>query len=389
MPFIYPSPQATLPDIAITWKDDVGNLIDMTTATFLVQVSLSTDLSQSLITKTTGVIGAATAPNVTIQWATGELSVLSSGRWYIHVTADVGGTVYSMSEFLYIEGDTIRGGPCEAWVTASDLQDCANQIPAGADACDLQLAAQLATENLWRFSGRQFGGLCIDRIRPCIGLNCGYDGVISVDSGYGYTGWAGGRGGVGYPSVPYRRNGEWFNAAGCAGGRCLLPCITLPGPVHSVNQVIVDGLVLDPSQYKVSGYRQLCRTDGDKWPCHQDLALESTEVGTFEVTWTRGTPVPETAKRMARIYALRRLPWLVCDAEACGSVTAEQVAAMSADGVVTDFMQQSGDTPALFMRTGIRIVDEWLGSVNPKKRRRRARIGRADNSARMSRKFTS
>jgi hypothetical protein len=378
VPFTYPSPESTLPDIEITWYDDAGNLIDMTAATFLVQVSLSDDLSASLITKAAGITGAATAPNMTVQWSAGELSVLSSGRWYFHATATVGGVVYTMSDFLYIEGDTIRLGPCETWVTASDLQDCAAQLPAGAEACDLQLAAQYATENLWRFSGRQYGGLCVDRVRPCIGVNCLYDGVVTLDglsNGYRYS----------YPSIPTRRSGEWRNIPLCAGGRCHLPCIVLPGPVHSILQVLVDGVVLDPSRYEIAGHRQLCRTDGDKWPCHQDMSLDATETGTFEVTWTRGTPVPDVAKRMARIYALRRLLPMICEANDCNPA-AENVEIMSADGVTVDFLDTNDETR--HMRTGIPVVDEWLNSVNPYKRTRRARVYRADNPARASRKFT-
>lgn len=77
---------AELPDLAIEWRDRDGNLIDFSSGwTFTVKVG--TDLATAF-TKTTGITGAATSPNVLVQWATsGELSTLAAGQYRIELTA--------------------------------------------------------------------------------------------------------------------------------------------------------------------------------------------------------------------------------------------------------------------------------------------------------------
>jgi len=76
---------------------------------------------------------------------------------------------------------------------------------------------------------------------------------------------------------------------------------------------------------------------------------------------------------------------MICEANDCNPA-AENIDLMSADGVTVDFLGTNEETR--HMRTGIPVVDEWLNSVNPYKRTRRARVYRADNPARASRKFT-
>jgi hypothetical protein len=271
-------------------------------------------------------------------------------------------------------------GPCQLWTTVEAVRACAPAVPDDVTDEQVELAVMLASQNLYRFAGRQYGGLCQDSVRPCVGVNCGMDGVVSLGagalSGFRYH----------YPSLPQRLGREWENVSLCAGQKCMLPCVVLPGPVVSIDEVLVDGAVVDPSAYEISGYRKLCRTDGGKWPCGQDMSLPTTSVGTMQVDWTRGTPVDVVASQMATIYARRRLLPLICETGACGDVTDEGIDLMSADGVTTDFYDTND--PAGFMRTGIRIVDEWLDGINPKRRTRRMRIGRADNPARASRKFT-
>jgi len=68
-----------LPDAAITWRDRNNAIIDFSTGhTFSLKVG--TPGSAALLTKSTGITGAATSPNVTIAWATsGELNTLTTG----------------------------------------------------------------------------------------------------------------------------------------------------------------------------------------------------------------------------------------------------------------------------------------------------------------------
>lgn len=73
---------AELPDLTLTWRDSAGVLIDFTSAyTFTVKVGVPG--SAAVFTKTTGITGAATDPNITIAWATtAELSTLTVGTTY-------------------------------------------------------------------------------------------------------------------------------------------------------------------------------------------------------------------------------------------------------------------------------------------------------------------
>ena len=64
-----------LPDDAITWYDSNDNVVDFS-AGWTFTAKLGAPASPAVITKTTGITGAATSPNVTIAWTTAELSSL-------------------------------------------------------------------------------------------------------------------------------------------------------------------------------------------------------------------------------------------------------------------------------------------------------------------------
>ncbi len=70
--FVYLSTQES-PAIQLTWKDSTGTPIDFSSGyTFKVMVS---QLSTSLVNKTSGITGASTAPNITISWSANELNI--------------------------------------------------------------------------------------------------------------------------------------------------------------------------------------------------------------------------------------------------------------------------------------------------------------------------
>lgn len=78
---------ADLPDLPITWQDSAGAVIDFSTG-YTFEVRVGSRGSAAAFSKTTGITGAATAPNLTIQWATsGELNTLAAGRYSVQVTA--------------------------------------------------------------------------------------------------------------------------------------------------------------------------------------------------------------------------------------------------------------------------------------------------------------
>jgi hypothetical protein len=67
-----------LPSITIDWYVD-GVLIDLTGHTFRLRVGRG---DTATVEKTTGISGAATSPNVTIDWSDGELATLDGGTTY-------------------------------------------------------------------------------------------------------------------------------------------------------------------------------------------------------------------------------------------------------------------------------------------------------------------
>lgn len=69
-----------LPSLAVTWKDSDGNLIDLTSHTFRLRLALN---GVTALEKTIGITGASTDPNITIDWAVGELDNLTGGEVYL------------------------------------------------------------------------------------------------------------------------------------------------------------------------------------------------------------------------------------------------------------------------------------------------------------------
>jgi hypothetical protein len=78
---------AELPDAAITWLDSSGDIIDYSSG-WGYQIKVGTVGGSALFTKTTGITGAATAPNVTVTWGTAaELSTLDAGFYTVQLKA--------------------------------------------------------------------------------------------------------------------------------------------------------------------------------------------------------------------------------------------------------------------------------------------------------------
>ena len=73
--------------------------------------------------------------------------------------------------------------------------------------------------------------------------------------------------------------------------------VKLAGSVREVSEVKIDGVVIDPSEYRVDKEKYLVRladADGNHqaWPGCQRLDLADTEADTFSVTYTYGQEPP-------------------------------------------------------------------------------------------------
>lgn len=74
------------PAVYISWSDKDGNLIDFSTG-YTFEVKLAVDATTApVLVKTTGITGAATSPNITITWASGDLNV-TPGTYRLYLKA--------------------------------------------------------------------------------------------------------------------------------------------------------------------------------------------------------------------------------------------------------------------------------------------------------------
>jgi hypothetical protein len=151
-------------------------------------------------------------------------------------------------------------------------------------------AMEYAKTIIWAATGRQFG-LCEMTIRPC--------GRVCKDcpDGWYYDGagtW-----------TPYIWNGDWHNCwCGSSGPGGCCTCdpdcqVYLPGPVHSIVSVQVDGATLPVTgddgtyNYFVLDQQWLVRVDSTMcWPDCSDQNLAPGSLDAFEVTYMRGKAVP-------------------------------------------------------------------------------------------------
>ena len=148
----------------------------------------------------------------------------------------------------------------------------------------LDEAMLVASDVLWNLTGRKWAGVCTDTIRPQAQWR-NFDGPRrwwpSVVSGTTYPwGWC-----------SCHRGRE----TGCAS----VPEIRLPsGPVvPDAITVKIDGLEF--FDFRLDDHRFLVRTDGEGWPCCQNLLLDDSEDGTWSVTYDFGRRPPIGGRRAA------------------------------------------------------------------------------------------
>lgn len=281
-----------------------------------------------------------------------------AGMWRYRGTG-TGAVVAAGDSVFYVVG---YGLPCQPWVDEATVRDCCTGITATQD---LAYPILVASDILWRLSGRQFGGLCALTVRPC-------------------SSYAGG--GEGYPTnVGLGEWTEWgwplWSIGGCA---CNSPrecgCARLSeiklgaSPIAYVSQVLVDGIVLPASSYRVDDRRWLVRLadpDGtaQSWPCCQSLELPTTAVGTFAVTFTAGEPPPPSGVMAATDLACQI-------GLACAGSTAcklpQRLQSLTRQGVSASFYD-----PQNFLtegRTGLYLVDLFLQATNPHRLERRSAV---------------
>jgi hypothetical protein len=197
-------------------------------------------------------------------------------------------------------------------------------------------ALALAASSMRALTGFRVGG-CPTTVRPCVS-GCGGAGTY-----------------YGSAFTPLNWNGVWSNC-GCGVSGCVHNGLTLPAPVGRIDEVKIDGIVLDPTGYRLVG-NVLLRTDFSPWPTTQNLTLEDSEVGTWSVTYLNAYEVDEVGAYVAGMLACQF-------AKACSTGKCDLPASVTqvARAGITMTM-----TPGVFPNglTGIREVDAYILSWNP------------------------
>lgn len=218
---------------------------------------------------------------------------------------------------------------------------------------------EMAAELLWHWTARTFG-VCEVTVRPCRGDCIGANRWATTFWGRGPYPWGGGLGSW----VPVLIGGQWYNL-GCGCGttcNCGLEgpsSLALPGPIAEVTRVTIDGEALDPDEYRVMYGRVLVRTDGTAWPVCQDLLSPATAPDTFEVVYQRGVPVPTGGQVAAGVLACE-LAKAACGDSSCQ--LPDRVRSITRQGVSME-MEQIDFSDFQVGRTGIWLIDSWVGSV--------------------------
>lgn len=258
---------------------------------------------------------------------------------------------------------SVRNAPC-SW----NLSHCGEAHEVCSSLAALPLATQAVVQEaaiayLWNWTGRRFG-LCPIALRPCreqcVQMYTTYRGRGGMSSNLPW--FEGGGGGLN----PALLGGQWFNlpcGGSCSGDQCSCSYVAelrLPGPIDSVTEVLIDGVALPSTAYRVDNNGWVVRTDGGDWPFCQNMSLGVDQPDTFQITYNQGVPVPMGGQLAAGVLACEMAK------AACGSNSCQlpqRLQSLTRQGVTMGFMD-SFSTLYDKGSTGLWVVDSWVASIN-------------------------
>lgn len=231
-------------------------------------------------------------------------------------------------------------------------------------------AVLAASQILWAITGRQFSQ-CQATIRPC--RACDDPCCLPSFTDYGFTG-------SGYPSYPFHQaDGSWINMSCPCTDDCScvnLDKIKIPYPTCSVDEVKIDGLVVDPSNYKVLNFEELVWANpvSGGWPRCNDLRKPDTEEGTWSVTVTWGKAPDQLVLQAAAEMACEIIK--DCTGKPCR--LPQRVSSVTRQGISVSFL----DTMEFLDKglTGLYFVDLAARIYNPNRLMRRPTVYSPDVS---------
>lgn len=212
-------------------------------------------------------------------------------------------------------------------------------------ALELAPFERMAIEFLWEWTNRQFGLHTVE-FAPC---------RIPCPSPAPTTYWGRGPYTSSYRWQPVLIGGAWYNlscgACGLSECGCLDAGLRLPGPMHDIVSVTLDGQVLDSSEYRLRG-NVLERLGGQGWP------ISSNCDERFVVRYVIGREVPEPGQYAAGHFALE-LEKAARGDKSCA--LPQRLQSITRQGVTMDILDDFEDVKE--GRTGIWLIDAWITSV--------------------------
>lgn len=249
------------------------------------------------------------------------------------------------------------------WCTPDDLGGACTDLELDADVVDQAIA--IASDVLCLQTGQRWRGVRAETVRPMASRTC------SCWNDHG---------------DPVQRNLERQRA------RC--PRVRqqeLGGyPVVAVQQVKIDGEVVDPARYRVDDRRYLTAVRASAsderlwWPSCQRMDLPDTEARTWSVTYTWGTPPPPAGVAAAASLACQlAIALSPDDDEGPGCRLPASWTTITRAGV--SVTKESTSTLATLGLTGLPEVDLWINAVVQGQSKRGAAIIDPSRSRRVRR----
>lgn len=131
-----------------------------------------------------------------------------------------------------------------------------------------------------------------------------------------------------------------LRSCGCAS----VPEIRLDGPVYSIVEVVIDGVPLPDTSYRVDDYEWLVRLDGESWPTNAD----PLDPDGFRVDYLLGVAPPDGAGSAVGELACE-IAKARCGHESCRLPS--NIRSYTRQGVTVSFV------PGGF---GLFMVDKWI-----------------------------
>jgi len=228
--------------------------------------------------------------------------------------------------------------PCE-WDLDYSATDCALPPDAGeGDRARRAALEDMAVGFLWAWTGKNLG-LCTETVtpvpEPC---SCYRDSTF----------WGRGprNGQYRVTARPRLTSGAWLPSP--CGRHLAVNEVALPGPVHDVVDVTINGQST-PVSIRVDNRRYLVRTDGQAWPTD----------GSLTVTYRRGVPVPAGGRVAAAVFVCEMEKALNKDRDCA---LPERIQSITRQGVTVGVAIDTFEDVERG-RTGIWLIDSWVASI--------------------------